>query len=52
MGSDQDFVNMVGFVEQYKIQPIIDTSFSLDNAVGAFDRMKNGEQFGKIIVKI
>ena len=52
MGSDADFVNMAGFVEQYKIHPIIDKTFALENAVDAFDRMKRGEQFGKIIVRI
>lgn len=52
MGSDNDFAHMVDFVEQHKIEPIIDTTFSLENGAQAFERMSKGEQFGKIIVEI
>jgi len=52
MGSDNDFKQMVKFVEQHQIKPIIDKVFDFDNAEAAFDRMQNGEQFGKIIIKI
>lgn len=52
MGSDDDFKQMLQFVNQYQIQPIIDKIFDLEKATNAFDRMHKGEQFGKIIVKI
>ena len=52
MGSDNDFNNMLSFCNKNKIEPIIDKTFTLENAVSAFDRMKDGNQFGKIIVKI
>ncbi|MCB0507938.1 MAG: zinc-binding dehydrogenase [Bacteroidetes bacterium] len=52
MGSDADFEKMLAFINQHKIQPILDKTFELIDAVQAFDRMKNGNQFGKIIVKI
>lgn len=52
MGSDRDFINMVAFVNQHKIKPIIDQTFTLDNSIAAFDRMKMGNQFGKIIIQI
>lgn len=52
MGSDADFENMIAFCDKHKIIPIIDEVFSLENAVVAFDRMKAGNQFGKIIVKV
>jgi NADPH:quinone reductase-like Zn-dependent oxidoreductase len=52
MGSDQDFEAMLQFVQQYKIRPVIDKIFPLENAVAAFDRMKAGEHFGKIVVSI
>lgn len=51
MGSDQDFEAMLNFVIKHKIKPIIDQVFSLDDAVQAFDRMKAGNQMGKIVVK-
>ncbi len=50
MGSDQDFADMLAFVEQKKIHPIIDQVFSLKEAVQAFDRMKAGKQMGKIVL--
>lgn len=52
MGSDEDFTNMIAFVKQHQILPIIDKIFPLSNAVDAFDRMKDGEHFGKIVVEI
>ncbi|WP_194778028.1 zinc-binding dehydrogenase [Pararhodonellum marinum] len=51
MGSDQDFEGMLAHVNQHKIKPLIDQVFSLENALEAFDRMKEGKQLGKIILK-
>lgn len=51
MGSDKDFRKMLQLVERSKIHPVIDKVFSLDQAVDAFDRMRAGEQMGKIILK-
>ncbi|MCO5229991.1 MAG: zinc-binding dehydrogenase [Chitinophagales bacterium] len=51
MGSDQDFSEMVDFVKKHKIHPIIDTVFALEEGVQAFDHMKSGNHFGKIVVK-
>jgi len=52
MGSDKDFVNMIAFVNQHKIVPIIDKVFPFSETEQAFDRMKSSEQFGKIIVHV
>lgn len=52
MGSDTDFSNMIDFCSNYQVKPVIDKIFNFSDAVDAFDRMKKGEQFGKIIVKI
>lgn len=52
MGSDQDFLTMIDFINKHQIKPILDETFSLDNAIAAFDKMKSGNQFGKIIIKI
>ncbi|MGY6523100.1 MAG: zinc-binding dehydrogenase [Mongoliitalea sp.] len=51
MGSDQDFESMLNFVNQYEIKPVIDQVFTLDEAMQAFDRMKAGNQMGKIVVR-
>lgn len=52
MGNPEDFQHMVDFVNQKKIKPVIDQVFPLKEAETAFTRMENGEQFGKIVLKI
>lgn len=50
MGSDLDFQHMTELVNTHQIKPIVDSVFTLERAVAAFDRMKAGEQFGKIVL--
>jgi NADPH:quinone reductase-like Zn-dependent oxidoreductase len=52
MGSDEDFVRMLDFVGRHRIQPVIDSEYPLHRAAEAFERMRNGLQFGKIIISI
>ncbi|MCB0725376.1 MAG: zinc-binding dehydrogenase [Ignavibacteriae bacterium] len=52
MGSDKDFADMLAFVNEYKIIPIVDKVYPLDDVHSAFRRMNDGEQFGKIVVKM
>jgi NADPH:quinone reductase-like Zn-dependent oxidoreductase len=52
MGSDDDFGKMIALCNEHQIIPVLDKTFDFTDAVAAFERMKNGEQFGKIIVKI
>ncbi|MFC3414481.1 quinone oxidoreductase family protein [Algoriphagus hitonicola] len=51
MGSDQDFEEMLDLVNRDKIKPIVDQVFSFDQAVQAFDKMKAGDQMGKIVLR-
>lgn len=51
MGSDQEFEQMLNFVEQKKVRPIIDSIRPLEEAIDALDLMKKGGQLGKIILK-
>ena len=48
MGTDADFLNMLQLVEKFKIKPVVDQCYSFSQAEQAFDRMKEGKQFGKI----
>jgi zinc-binding alcohol dehydrogenase/oxidoreductase len=52
MGSAEDFSNMIDFVNEKKIKPVIDKVFDLDDAEQALQRMANAEQFGKIVLKM
>jgi zinc-binding alcohol dehydrogenase/oxidoreductase len=50
MGSDQDFLDMLALVREKQIRPVIDQVFSFEEASLAFDRMKAGDQLGKIVL--
>jgi len=52
MGSDKDFADMVNFVNLHKISPVLDSVYPLADAVQAFDKMKEGKQIGKIVIKL
>jgi len=52
MGSDRDFSEMLDFVTNKKIMPVIKSVFDFDNTVDAFMKMENRKQFGKIVIKI
>lgn len=42
---------MIAFVEEKTIHPEIDRVFNFANAESAFELMKEGNQFGKIVLK-
>lgn len=52
MGSDMEFAAMLAFVEQHRIQPVVDSVYPLGEAAAAFERMEQGQQFGKIVLEI
>jgi NADPH:quinone reductase-like Zn-dependent oxidoreductase len=56
MGSHQEFRDMLAFVDKHKIRPVISaTSKGLDNLDGLnglFDIMREGRNFGKLVVEI
>jgi hypothetical protein len=56
MGSRQEFKDMVDFIEQHKLTPIVSRVVSgIDNADAIeelFEEMKRGTQFGKLVIKI
>jgi len=52
MGSDKDFSDMMNYIEQNKIVPILDNEYELENGADAFLRMDSGVQTGKIVIRI
>jgi len=52
MGNDEEFRLMIDFVNQHKIKPIIDSVRPFAHIISAFDEMKAGKQFGKLVVKM
>ncbi|KAG5294522.1 alcohol dehydrogenase [Histoplasma ohiense] len=56
MGSRKEFKDMINFVNEQKIKPIISRVVQgIDNVKaidGLFDDMKNGTQFGKLVIEL
>ena len=52
MGSPADFQDMLNFLDQQRIKPVIDKIFSLSDGENALQRMNSGLQFGKIVISM
>lgn len=52
MGSAAEFAQMVAFVNQHQITPVVDAVFDLTAVGAAVQRMDEGKQFGKIVLRI
>ena len=56
MGSRKEFKDMVAFVKEKKIRPIVSkVAKGLDNLKDIdelFEQMRNGSQFGKLVVEV
>src|ERR1700761_2072676 len=50
MGSHADFEQMVKFVTEHKVAPVVDEVFGLADAAKAIAKMEHSTQFGKIVV--
>ncbi len=52
MGTEAEFEEMIRFVEEKELVPVVDEVFELSEAEAALRLMDSGEQFGKIVLKI
>ena len=56
MGSRKEFKDMVAFVNEKKIRPVVSRVVkgidNIEGINGLFEEMKNGSQFGKLVVEI
>lgn len=52
MGSPIDFEQMLTFVTEFIVTPIVDRVFHMEEVQAAFDHMQNRSQFGKIVLRI
>lgn len=48
MGSREEFKQMLAFMEHYRIHPVVDRYYPLEEAAQAVSRMSEGVQFGNI----
>ncbi len=52
MGNDAEFEAVVNQLSEGKLLPPIDSVFPLERGRDAFARLKSGEQFGKVVVRV
>lgn len=51
IGSRQDFIDAIQFMVQKNIKPVIDCVEPLSNGIQMIQKLEEGKQFGKIVVK-
>lgn len=52
MGTRDEFLSMIDFIESRNLKPVIDQTLPLQSFQDALKRMESSEQFGKIVLKI
>jgi D-arabinose 1-dehydrogenase-like Zn-dependent alcohol dehydrogenase len=52
MGTRDEFLSMLDFIESRNLKPVIDKTYPLTDFQQAFQRMQQGDQFGKILLQI
>ncbi|HEX9879423.1 MAG TPA: zinc-binding dehydrogenase [Candidatus Binatia bacterium] len=52
LGSRQEFCQLLNFLGVTGVKPIVDSVFPLQDAAAAHQRLEEGKQFGKIILRI
>ena len=56
MGSRKEFKDMMDFVKEKKVKPVVSRTVqgieNLDAIDGLFEDMKKGSQFGKLVIEI
>ncbi len=50
MGNDVEFAEMVAFIDKYKIKPIIDKEFPMEDFKDAFRRFVDKDHYGKVVL--
>ena len=52
MGTPDDFKEMLNFVNQHQIVPVVDEVFPLNSTQKAVDKMGSSSQFGKLVITV
>ncbi len=51
LGTATDFKNMIAFMQEHQLEPVIDEVFDLADAAKAIEKMGKSSQFGKLVLK-
>jgi len=52
MGSPKEFKDLLAFMDENQIKPMIHQVFSFDESIAAIDSLKAGNQIGKIVIEL
>jgi zinc-binding alcohol dehydrogenase/oxidoreductase len=52
MGNDDEFAEMLSFVNLHQIVPVVDSVYPMEQAQQALEKMAKGSQLGKIVLRI
>ena len=55
MGSRKEFKEVIQFIAKHQLHPVVDSVYSMDDVDSvddAFEVMKTGTQFGKLVIRI
>jgi NADPH:quinone reductase-like Zn-dependent oxidoreductase len=52
MGNDAEFDAVVAELRAGRLLPAVDSVYALDDGRAAFERLANGEHFGKVVIKV
>jgi len=52
MGNDDEFKQLVEFINQHKLIPIVDSVYPIAHFQEAADKMAQGKQFGKLVITL
>lgn len=52
MGTEEEFREMLNFIETFDVKPIIDSTYELKVIKDAYRRMESSDHFGKIVLNI
>jgi len=52
MGNDQEFAEMLKFISKHQIHPIIDSIRPFNQIIEAFNAMRDGQIFGKVVIAL
>jgi NADPH:quinone reductase-like Zn-dependent oxidoreductase len=52
MGNDQEFADMLAFIEKHQIRPVIDSVRPFSEIIEAFNDMRDGKIFGKVVIEM
>jgi len=52
MGNPDEFSSMLEYYEEHELRPVIDETFSLEEAAAALEHMEEGKGIGKVVLEI